>query len=81
MHGPAQRAKEALLRRSGNKGFKMKKFELLNELDNLTGCENQIRLTLPEEPAKEILQNSTEYNSYLQNLILLSLPTPSQHLH
>ena len=81
VHGPAQQDNDALLRRSRNKGFKMKKFELLNELDNLTSCENQIRLSLPEEPAQEILQSSTEYNSYLQNLILLSLPTPSQHLH
>ena len=64
-----------------NKGMRMNKFQLLNELDNLTCRENQIRLTLPEEIAKETLQTSQEYNSYLQNLILLSLPTPSAHLH
>jgi len=56
------------------------------EMDNLLSLDQEICLTLPSDDTekKETFQAFTsnhDYEDLLGHLILLTLPTPSQHIH
>ena len=64
----------------------MYKIALLEKLDSMTSVNNQIRLDLSafdtdQSTSNQTLPSVNEYQTLLQNLLLLALPTPSHHLH
>ncbi|MBN9288877.1 MAG: hypothetical protein BGO43_07945 [Gammaproteobacteria bacterium 39-13] len=62
----------------------MNKENLIDVTDDIPPKENQISLTLPKSQLMNVEKSADpqdEYGALLSDLILLALPSPSQHLH
>jgi hypothetical protein len=62
----------------------MNKENMIDSIDDIVPLEKQISLTLPKSqlqgPQIQVAQQE-EYKLILSDLILLALPSPSQHVH
>lgn len=61
----------------------MNKNKLIDLIDNVIPTDNQIniKLSLPQAKEEDSVSSSDEYQVLLKDLILLALPSPSQHVH
>lgn len=62
----------------------MKKESLIDAIDDIVPKENQIHLDLPKSKMPSCVTGSKpedEYQNLIKDLILMALPSPSQHVH
>ncbi len=62
----------------------MNKENLIDTIDEIIPKENQIHLDLPQAKLQNspvISKPEDEYQTMIKELILMALPSPSQHLH
>ena len=62
----------------------MNKENLIDAIDEIVPKENQIHLDFPKSKMKSSLaetKSQDEIQSLLKDLILMALPSPSQHVH
>ncbi len=61
----------------------MSKESLIDSIDEINSKEKQIHLDLPQAKVdvKAILTEADDYHTMLKDLILMALPSPSQHVH
>jgi hypothetical protein len=63
----------------------MNKENLIDTIDDIVPKENQIHLDLPKTAVvthcAKPMKPQDEYQTLLKDLILMALPSPSQHVH
>lgn len=62
----------------------MNKENLIDAIDDIVPQENQIHLDLPKSKMKSCITEEKQHDeiqTLLKDLILMALPSPSQHVH